>query len=270
MNETLGHDAEIKATALDKLIFDISTEDFTIYDPETGIHAKWADTIFIRGPKMRLNSSLAYYISLYAQDKRKKCVNSYGLYYPGTKFSQAIIFRENGAPFLRTLYSANKQILIRAAEQTLGFPYILKTNVGSHGDSNYLVHTNKEAENILEQEPKVDFLAQVFCPNERDYRLLLVGDEHLLFERRGDSGTHLNNTSKGGQAARTDNALQPEVIELARKVAHALRLQIAGVDIMPNIDTEQLYFLEINSQPQLRSGALLAEKRALLQKYFLH
>lgn len=261
--------SEVETANIDRLIFDFAPDgECRLYEAEAGIDAADYDVLFIRGPKMRILSELAFYVTGYAELTGKSLVNGYGRYYPGTKVAQTIMFRKHDAQFLRTLYTTDKRRLITEAERVFGYPYVLKTNVGSHGDSNYLVKSIEDADRILRDEPEVDFLAQSYCPNDRDYRLLLVGKHELTFERKGNDDSHINNTSKGGQATPVEGLLPSEIYATARAVAEDLQFDIAGVDIMPNRDTGELYFLEINSQPQLRTGALLDEKKKLLEDYF--
>ncbi len=266
--ETLGDKATVYKTYLDQLAFMVMPGRFDVFDMLNNIDAKNMDSIFIRDPKMRLNSAQAYYLSRYCMWNNIDCVNDCSLYYPGTKFAQSIIFLEEKVTFLKTIYCVNKERLIYQAEHHFGTPYILKTNVGSHGDSNYLIKSPDEAKHHTVDEYTVDFLAQEYCPNDRDYRLLLIGESLLMFERRGSSDTHLNNTSKGAVATKKDNILTQKTLEDARKISDRLQLNICGIDLMPNLETQQLYFLEINSQPQLRTGALLEEKRKLVDEYF--
>lgn len=266
--ETLP-DFNISATYLDKIAFAISPEEFTAFDTQNNRDLGSFDMIYIRGPRIRLNSPYAYYVSRYAAANEIVCVNDYSIYYPGTKISQTIVFREQRAPFLKTIYCADNQIMVETAGEQLSYPFILKTNVGSHGDSNYLVTSQEDAQQRLANEPEVDFLAQEFCPNNRDYRLLLCNGESLLFERKGDGVSHINNTSKGAAATQADLAILPaEIVAKARTVADCLGLMVSGVDVMPHLDTNDYYFLEINTQPQLRTGALLEEKRMLVQHLF--
>ncbi len=269
INSTLGAEAETTSIYLDQLIFTIAPGVFTMTNGLNGDQLQGFDAIYIRGPKMRLRSELAYYVSRFCKFNGIKCVNDYSLYYPGTKVAQAIKFLEAEAPFLETIYSLDKQMLATSAVQGFDFPFILKTSVGSHGDSNYLVKSQEELQQILSDEPDTKFLAQAYCPNDRDYRLLLMQDQHLIFERRGSSDTHINNTSKGGEAQHTQEALPDEIIEKARSVSQGLGLMIAGVDVMPRLDTGEFFFLEVNSQPQLRTGALLNEKQSLLREFLL-
>jgi glutathione synthase/RimK-type ligase-like ATP-grasp enzyme len=268
MHEVLEGEYRIASTYLDDIVYTITPDGFEAYDARSQQGIGDVDVIYIRGPKMRLLSTHAYYLSRYCAARQIPCINDYSLYYPGTKLSQAIIFKQNDAPFLPTMYGVRKEALITRAAEVFGFPYILKTNVGSHGDSNYLIKQQADAEAILASEPGVDFLAQGFCPNDRDYRVLCMADKHLIFERRGQADTHINNTSKGGEATRTDDVLPADILEKCHRISQELNLKISGVDVMPHLETGAFYFLEINSQPQLRTGALLSNKKDMLRELF--
>jgi glutathione synthase/RimK-type ligase-like ATP-grasp enzyme len=262
--------SEVHAVYVDKLVFTVGEETSTFIDGISGRSVEEFDTVYIRGPKMRIHSAYAQYVSSVCRALNIPCVNSYEAYYSGTKFAQINLFAKLGLPFPKTVYSLEKQLLLKNAAETFGYPYILKTNVGSHGNSNYLIKTEQDALDALANEPDVDFLAQEFCPNDRDYRLLLVGDDQLLFERRGSSDSHINNTSQGGAATKmVAETLPAETVQQARKLAEHLGLHISGADIMPHLETGKFYFLEINSQPQLRTGALLEEKQQLVRDFLL-
>jgi glutathione synthase/RimK-type ligase-like ATP-grasp enzyme len=257
----------ILGTTFDRLIFDLGNEDISFHDVPNDVASKDIDCVFIRGQNVRANSAVAYYLSRFCRHHNIPCINDYSGYYPATKFAQNIVFAEHEAAILRTLYAVDKASLLLAAEQTFGYPYILKDNTGSQGDYNYLVNSIHQAEEIISKDSDIDFLAQAYCQNDRDYRLLIVGDQELVFERRGGSQSHLNNTSKGGEATLVKNALPEHVIRKSREIAHTLGLTLAGMDIMPDLSSDRLYFLEINIQPQLFSGALLNEKRLVLQRF---
>lgn len=264
---TLGVDsATIDTSFLDDLVFNLDHSNFSAYSTSLDRELQDYDIIYIRGPKIRLRSTYAYYLSRYCAAHGITCINDYSLYYPGTKLAQSIYFYELKMPFLQTLYSIDKIAMINQAEKQLGYPFIMKTNVGSHGDSNYVVRDRTTVEEILKNEPDTDFLAQEFCENDRDFRVLVARDQVLVFERRGSSDTHINNTSKGGEAALVDtNDIPAEVVAQSKQLASTLNLMIAGVDIMPRLGTEDYYFLEINSQPQLRTGAFLDEKQQFIR-----
>lgn len=257
----------ILVTTFDHLIFDLDNDKTTVQDMLNEQAISEVDCVFIRGDHVRANSPVAYYLSRFCQQHEIPCVNDYSGYYPATKFAQNIVFMEHQATILRTLYCLDKAKLLTAAERTFGYPYILKDNTGAQGNSNYLITSRQQADEIIKKESTIDFIAQAYCPNDRDYRLLMAGDQLLVFERRGSSQSHLNNTSKGGTAVLAQDVLPESIIHQSRKIAHALGLTLAGMDIMPSLDNQTLYFLEINVQPQVFSGALLQEKQQLLQSF---
>lgn len=268
MSDTLQGVADCTVTFLDDIAYTMDNGEFNAYDTRNKRDLKEYDAVFIRARGIKSFMSHAYYLSHYCKFQGIPCPNDYSNYYSGTKISQTIIFLEEKAPFLKTLYTVHNKELIQLAQKTFTFPYILKAVSASHGDSNYLVRDQDHAEQIIAKEPDADFMAQEFCPNDRDYRLLLMGDEYLLFERRGPADSHLNNTSAGGAATVSHDALPPHIIAKAQDVAKRLGLSISGPDIMPHLETGEFYFLEINSQPQLRTGALLEEKKTLLRSFF--
>jgi glutathione synthase/RimK-type ligase-like ATP-grasp enzyme len=266
LKETLGGEADVSGVYIDHLVLDISMNGFSMDDPSNPSLTAGMDLLFIRPANLWHLRAPAYYISSYAEQAGIRCINDFVDYYPGTKVAQAIVFKRLGVPFLRTLYCMDKTRLVAAAKERLGFPFILKAGLSSHGFSNYLIRTDKEAAETLEQIRDIEFVAQEFCPNDRDYRFLLFGDRALLFERRAQEGTHLNNTSQGGLAQELPESSLPSAITTqSRLIAKTLKLAIAGIDIIPNTETGRYYFLEVNTNPQLRNGALLEEKRALLR-----
>jgi glutathione synthase/RimK-type ligase-like ATP-grasp enzyme len=267
MSDVLGSDAHCYLAYMDDMRYEVAPGSFRVFDNRNKIDLSEIDVVFIRGME-QIPESAAYYLSRYCAWSNTPCVSDYSMYVPSDKAAQAILFLEHDVPFLKTIYTPNAEQLVAAASKIFGYPYILKATIGSHGNDNYLIHSQAEAENALTLSPRVEFLAQEFCPNDLDYRLLLVGKRQLLFERRGGTASHLNNTSKGAQATKVTDVLPPQMIKQAQALAESLGLMLAGVDIMPHRETGELYFLEVNLQPQLRTGAFLEEKRVLIHDLF--
>ena len=145
---------------------------------------------------------------------------------------------------------------------------VVKDKHGGHGNDNYFVQDSAELATILAKNPQIRFIAQEFIPNDRDYRILLAGSQALIIERRGQAGSHLNNTSQGGTATLIDpDDFPAELVEAARAYATWCQYEIAGVDVVMNVETGKYYFLEINSQPQIVTGAFVPEKQQLIGQY---
>jgi glutathione synthase/RimK-type ligase-like ATP-grasp enzyme len=131
-----------------------------------------------------------------------------------------------------------------------------------------LVRTHEELEKILAHSPNIKFIAQSYFPNKCDYRILCAGDSELVIRRTAVGNSHLNNTSQGGSAELVASEFLPvKAIEEAHLIASSLKMSIAGVDLLYNEETQEYSFLEVNSQPQLKSGAFTKEKQQLVSGF---
>lgn len=250
----------------DYLVFHLEPGLFSIYDAEHGRELHEYDLVLFRG-KVRAYSELAYAISRYCEVHAVTFRNDYSNCRPSSKLSQSVVFYEQQANFITTLHAINSEYLKVAVRQHLQYPVICKDQYGSHGDHNYLVEDETSLEGILTSNPDVRFVVQEFHKNEGDYRLLLVGDlKPLQIWRQALGESHLNNTSQGATASLVDD-LDDTIVAQARRVADALKLSIAGADLLRSSNNDELYFLEVNAQPQLFTGACVSEKTALLKKY---
>lgn len=244
-----------------------SPSSFVIRDEKNKAELKDYDLIVFRG-KIRANSELAYCISRYCNINNVTFFNDYTPYRPASKVSQAVTFFELGARFTKTVYSLHSARFRQAALDELEFPFIVKDSYGAHGDNNHLVRTVEQLDTILNESPDIKFIAQEFFPNDCDYRVLCIGDERLVIRRKASGDTHLNNTSQGGTAEIVDASFfAPGVLEIASDIANELKMGIAGVDLLYNDQTGDYSFLEVNSQPQLGTGAFPAEKQELVARY---
>lgn len=249
----------------DQIFIEIKPSKFTITELKTNKDIGDYDIVIFRG-KVRQNGELAYVISRYLKIKKKKFWNDYSLYRPPSKLAQAVLFYELEVPFLPCLYSLDRKVLKRKAISELGFPLILKDNYGSHGYNNYFIKSKNELGKILTEKMTVNFIVQKYCPNNGDYRVLVMGDKvPLQIHRKSMAGSHLNNTSQGGSAKLTDH-LPAKVLSQSRKLAKSLGMTVAGVDILKDSSDGRIYFLEINSQPQLVTGSFIKEKKQQLLK----
>jgi len=251
-------DYEIGSLFLDDLLVHFAQGKLSIKDRH-GKELKDYDLVIFRG-KLREHLGLAYIISCYLIENEVKFFNDYSLYRPMPKLAQTHLFYQLGVPFIETLFSLDRKRLTDAAG-VLGFPLIIKDNYGAHGENNFLI---KDREDLAVHLKKTDaeMLAQRYHPNDGDYRVLVMdGHEPLVIKRIAASGSHLNNTSQGGSAELYK--LPTSILEQSKSLAKELRMTIAGVDVLRDKDTGEMLFLEVNSQPQLLTGAFVDKKKKL-------
>ena len=150
----------------------------------------------------------------------------------------------------------------------LGLPCILKSVQGTKGRDNYLIHSESELRQIIEQNPDTRFVLQNFIPNEGDWRIVLVNFEPKLAIYRSSHGKDFrNNTSLGGEATLVPlDQVSPQILQLAISAAKSLDIKIAGADILAEKGTGDLTVLEVNRTPQLISGSFIDAKIDVLKK----
>lgn len=258
--------AQVTAVTVDRLQFVIEPGSFKVLNVQSGTELREADLVILRN-KMRTYNSIAYSLSRYCEAAGVRFFNDYSQYFPGTKLAQAVVFYEQHLPFIKTVYAMDHEALTKVIKHELSLPFVLKDALGAKGSSNYLIRSFEDLAARLQAEPDTHFLAQEFCANDRDYRVLIAGSEHLVIKRQGTGDTHLNNTSTGGTATLTPEEVPAEVIEQSKRLAEAMKLQIVGVDVMPKLGTDEFYFIETNSQPQVFTGSFPEEKRKLMVRF---
>ncbi|MGQ0533774.1 MAG: ATP-grasp domain-containing protein [Caulobacteraceae bacterium] len=137
-------------------------------------------------------------------------------------------------------------------ERELGFPVVVKKLRGTRGAGVVLCQDRTQFDdlaNLLDGATAgSDFLFQQYikASHGRDVRVLVIdGRVVAAMKRQSKDGGFKSNISLGGSARPYDPP--PEMAELAVKVAHALKLDIAGIDIL--FDSDGFRICEANSAP---------------------
>lgn len=190
-----------------------------------------------------------------------------------SKISQYAILAGAGISLPKTMYIHSRQLKMSYSlfVDALHLPFIFKGAVHGGGEANYLVSNPTQYKQILINHPDLNFVAQSFIENEYDLRVLVVNDEIKLIIKRArkNHSTHLNNTSMGASASLLPiDALSPAVQDLSLRAARAMHREVAGVDVIFEHGTENVYILEVNSSPQIASGAFTEEKLSVFTTFF--
>ncbi len=190
-----------------------------------------------------------------------------------TKLAQYAILAVNDVPLPRTLYiyPTMYESAFEKISEVLGVPFVMKATDGTQGINNFLIKSEDEFKEVRRTRPEKDFIFQEFIRNSGDLRVLVVGSEIklVIYRARTDDSTHLNNTSRGASAKLLDlSQLSEQVQALSLSAAASLKREIAGVDVMFEEGTDKPYILEVNSSPQIGSGAFVDEKIAVFVELF--
>lgn len=182
------------------------------------------------------------------------------------KLSQMVMLERKGLPIPPTLFCRNRSRLVRLVTKTYAdifpFPLIIKATGGSRGDANYLVHDENELIERIRQESNRSFMVQAFIPNDGDYRFFVAGGElRGIIGRKAKEGTHLSNTSQGGDATILSFSDFDDIVRTQSLQAAAIfGRDVAGVDVMFDKRNGDHYFLEINRAPQIEHASFEQEK----------
>jgi len=141
-------------------------------------------------------------------------------------------------------------------EQSLGFPVVIKTLAGSHGEGVFLAEDRMRFVDLMEliqsTAPTANIIMQEFIGTTkgRDLRVIVVGGRAVgCMQRISVDGSFKTNISRGGKAEPFE--LTDNIEWLSMEATRVLGLDIAGVDLLFDED-DQYRICEVNSAPQFK------------------
>lgn len=169
----------------------------------------------------------------------------------GDKLQTLQILAGAGLPIPKTILG-KFPIDVDVVERELGFPVVVKTLKGTRGDGVLLCDSREQFNDLAKlldgAKPGADFIFQQYIKSShgRDVRVLVIdGQAVAAMERRSADGSFKSNISLGGIGSCFDPP--PAMADLAVRVARALGLDVAGIDIL--FDAEGYRICEANSSP---------------------
>lgn len=199
----------------------------------------------------------------YASSILRFLVENMGIYCPNNPWGH--IFASNKAFTLQKLSSSKIKVPrtivaespthVKWAVEKLGIPIIIKTTHGSKGKTVAICDSKASANSLFEFcfNAGLKVIMEEFIEaGGTDYRVWVVGDRVAIAMKRTarEKGEFKANISQGGKGERV--TLSKEDEELCIKAAHAIGLNVAGVDLMKDTKTGTSYIIEINSNPGTR------------------
>ncbi|HSX30923.1 MAG TPA: hypothetical protein VLE99_03335 [Candidatus Saccharimonadales bacterium] len=250
-------DAEIVMGTLRGLVFEASANGIKVYDPVLGFSLEDFNLVVFR--IIRSNWARVSACCSLLKQKGIPYIDTQYEPRPLSKYASEFIRYTSGLPIIHTVFSSNERLaeLFSSPTPPIAFPVIVKDMNGRKGRLNFLAQTADELRRILIEHPDVEFVVQEFIPNDGDYRCVVMGgDIKLIVRRQAKSGSHLNNTSQGASFEQVDVAsLGEPVVRDVLRAAEIEGVQVAGVDLMFDRRSGQHHILEVNSSPQLLTGA---------------
>jgi len=253
---------------IDDLFIAVGDGTFTIRDIRNDADLSEYAAVLIRGHIHEHIDSVKT-VSMYLKLYNIPSINDYSMFRTASKLIQAVHFHIYGLPVAQTVF-VTPAVIANLDKLPFGYPCIMKATNGSHGNYNYKLNGPEDVVRVMTEDgDKHTFVLQRFMPNDCDFRVLVAGDELLIIKRSAAGDSHLNNTSQGGDAELVDPSTLPaEIIEQSRLIVKKINMSVAGVDVLYDQSTQNYSFLEVNSQPQLMTGAFIEEKAKLMSNFF--
>lgn len=226
--------------------------DKDLHDYDTLYLANWR-----KGPEFALAAS-----QYMLRSGRRVVTGELSRYLPMSKLGELVYMSDKQIPLPRSLVMRTKhwkRAISNKQNPPFDYPFIMKSISGSMGTNNYLVKNRKQLREILLAGMDELYVAQEFIPNDRDYRLIVMGGEVkiAIMRKRKNDDTHLNNTSAGAEGTLLQlDSVSSDMKELAVRAADAVgRIEFAGVDIIVDTTNGDMYVLEVNKSPQIETGS---------------
>ena len=164
------------------------------------------------------------------------------------------ILTQEGIPMPVTGFAHSSQDIKEMIKMIGGAPLIIKLLEGTQGKGVVIAETDSAAESVIGafKSINVNILVQEFVKESagRDLRLFVVGGKVVgAMERRAQTeGEFRANLHLGGKAEMVKPSLQER--KIAIRAAKALKLEVAGVDILQSNTGPKV--IEVNSSPGLQ------------------
>ena len=258
--ECLGPNFSVEFSGISDLFFELSQNKITIYDVNKKFDLRDFDLVVMR--HISGMAAEAHAIAAYCDFFNIRYTDEYlNRLLPDNKMSTQFALWVGGIKnWPHSFYGELNEMKRRFIE--FGDQAILKDNEGSKGRLNFLVRSPEEIQKIHDYNPGINFILQEFIPNEGDLRILVFGDEPTMaISRKSNAKSHLNNTSQGGSAKILPlDSVSKDILEISKKAAEIIKLQVAGVDVMVDSRSDEIYLLEVNNAPQVSSGSFVDVK----------
>ncbi len=162
------------------------------------------------------------------------------------------ILSQKHLPLPKTSFASSTEQTNKLIELVGGSPTVVKLLEGSQGRGVVLAETKKASESVIDafRELDANFLVQEFIKdaNGSDIRCFVVGDKVVAtMMRQAKEGEFRSNIHRGGVGSPIK--ITPEERKIAIGAAKAMRLNVAGVDIIRSGHGPKI--LEVNSSPGL-------------------
>lgn len=148
----------------------------------------------------------------------------------------------------KTSVIKNRQRIVKG----LGFPIIAKAVFSQRNQNIYILKTYEDFNKLLKKSNK-EFIFQKFINIDHEYRLLVMGKRVCVLEQKSKRNykklkVEYQDINEPSVFLKL-NSVCNEINKMAIKATRTLNLDIAGVDLAVEKDTNKKYLIEVNKGP---------------------
>lgn len=174
---------------------------------------------------------------------------------PLSKSLETKLMVESGLPVPKTFYGTIRDIKTEVPKR-LGFPFVIKGTIGKQGHAVWSPENEKELSKLADELASQEragkrFIAQEFIKASQRERVLVIGNSAVGAITRPTRWRKRFASKAPERKAVTPIPKDEEI--LAIRAASSLGINVAGVDIIREDTTGNLYVLEVNSAPRWES-----------------
>jgi len=172
----------------------------------------------------------------------------------GDKLTSQIRLATAGLPVIPLVYCSRDKLLEKQEFiiSNLGLPLVAKHCEFHRGKGVFLIKKKEDFLRVLKTNSEGQFFFQKYCPSEKEYRILVLGDKARVWEAKIPTrvGEFRSNVCLGAKEEFYKISSLPRLMaNIAVKAAKALNIQIAGVDLLKEKNTGKIWLLEVNRGP---------------------
>jgi glutathione synthase/RimK-type ligase-like ATP-grasp enzyme len=223
--------------------------------------------------KVGTNRHVAHILSQFAHKNNIKFIDRFRLdSFFTTKINQCANFSFNNISYPKTFTAGQWNAAnIKKALHALQFPIIIKAVGSSQGKGVAIAKNTLELQSKIKKLSinKKQLLLQSFVNNDFEYRILVLGGKAILAETKTRHGNEFrNNISLGATEKFISLSHTPKkVLITAEKAAKAMKIDVAGVDVVVDKETNITYVLEVNPAPQFTLNEEISNELIAITHY---
>lgn len=270
LTELLPQEYEVEKAYFEDIIIDIEQNKTTIFINDKDIASY--DLVYFRragAEFLWLAATIALYLDSLNIIYYDSAYRDSGI---GNKLYSLVRLAINGSPVIPTMFCYKGNIVANADMliEKLGLPMVVKDLHSQRGLGVFLIKEKADIVKIATDNPGKRFMFQKFINKKEEYRVLVLGETVGSYEVKtsSDPNEFRNNVSLGATEDFKDVSTMTEEVKYASvKAARVLRIEIAGVDIVLDVDGG-VWVLEVNRGPGFTYDSDASPEMKSVAKYF--